>query len=260
LILSFFDVEGNYFTVLGFRYTNILSAQLINFWAIVVVVILSFLFLRVRYRLMAILGILTCVAGMGLLIASDKITHNNDFTAENALKGDLFALLGATCYGFSNTLQEFLVSKRPMYEVIGMLALCGTVINGVQAGIFDRSSFQHTPWSPAIGGYIAGFDLILFIFYSLAPIVFRMGSAAFLNISLLTGNFWGAIIGIHVFGIVVHWMYPVAFVLILVGLTVYFLWDSPMGDSAKPWLGDNQELGVDGVGTAKRRVEHGAVV
>ena len=36
IILAFLDVEGNYFTVLGFRYTTILSAQLINFWAIVV--------------------------------------------------------------------------------------------------------------------------------------------------------------------------------------------------------------------------------
>lgn len=31
-ILAFFDVEGNYFTVLAYRYTTILSAQLINFW------------------------------------------------------------------------------------------------------------------------------------------------------------------------------------------------------------------------------------
>lgn len=32
LILAFLDVEGNYFTVLAYRYTTILSAQLINFW------------------------------------------------------------------------------------------------------------------------------------------------------------------------------------------------------------------------------------
>ncbi|KAF2674788.1 DUF914 domain membrane protein [Microthyrium microscopicum] len=260
LILSFFDVEGNYFTVLGFKYTNVLSAQLINFWAIVAVVILSFLFLHVRYRPMAIAGIFVCVAGMGILIGSDKITHANDFPAENALKGDLFCLLGATFYGFSNTFQEFLVSKRPMYEVIGMLSFWGIIINGTQAAIFDRTSFQQAQWSPAVYGYLAGFDIILFIFYSICPIVFRMGSAAFLNISLLTGNFWGAIIGIHVFGISVHWMYPIAFVLILVGLTVYFLWDSPMGDSQKPWLGEEQERGVDGVGTARRRVEHQVVI
>ena len=260
LILSFCDVEGNYFTVLGFRYTTILSAELINFWAIVVVVVVSFLALHVRYRVPAIGGILTCIAGMGILFASDKITHANNFPAENELKGDLFCLLGATFYGFSNTLQEFLVSKRPAYEVIAMLAFWGVIINGTQAAIFDRTSFRDASWSPAVGGYIAGFDLALFIFYSVAPLVFRMGSAAFLNISLLTSNFWGAIIGIHVFHIPVHWLYPIAFVLIVVGLVVYFLWDTPLGDSAKPWLGANQELGIDGLGTARRRVEHDALV
>jgi solute carrier family 35 protein F1/2 len=147
-----------------------------------------------------------------------------------------------------------------VYEVVAMLAFWGVIINGTQAAIFDRTSFREASWTPAVGGYIAGFDLALFIFYSVAPLVFRMGSAAFLNISLLTSNFWGAIIGIHVFHIPVHWMYPIAFVLIVVGLVVYFLWDTPLGDSAKPWLGTNQELGIDGLGTARRRVEHDALV
>jgi solute carrier family 35, member F1/2 len=260
LILSFFDVEGNYFTVLGYRYTNLLSAQLINFWAIVVVVILSFLLLRVRYRPMAIIGIIICVAGMGVLLGSDKLTHANDYPAEDALKGDLFCLLGATFYGFSNTTQEFLVSKRPLYEVVAMLAFWGIIINGVQAGIFDRHSFQIAVWDGRTIGWMVGYDLLLFLFYSICPLVFRMGSAAFLNISLLTGNFWGAIVGIHLFHLTIHWMYPIAFVLIILGLTIYFLWDSPLGDSAKPWLGEHQELGVDGVGTARRRVEHDTIV
>jgi len=262
LILSFFDVEGNYFTVLGYKYTTILSMQLLNFWAIVIVMVLSFLFMKVRYGPLQIIGILVCVGGMGVLFGSDHITHANDFPAENQVKGDLFGLLGATCYGFSNALQEFLVSKQPMYEVIGMLAFWGMIINGVQAGIFDRDAFRAAiaVYQPKIGGYIAGFDLLLFIFYSLVPLVFRMGSAAFLNISLLTSNFWGTIIGIHVFQLTIHWMYPIAFVLILSGLVVYFLMDGEFGDQAKPWLGESQEEGVDGVGTARRRLERPSVV
>jgi len=257
LILSFFDVEGNYFTVLGYRYTTILSMQLLNFWAIVIVMVLSFCFMKVRYGPMQIVGILVAVGGMGVLLGSDKITGATNFPAENQLKGDLFGLLGATCYGFSNALQEFLVSKQPMYEVIGMLAFWGMIINGVQAGIFDREAFRGmlAIYTPKIGGWIAGFDLLLFIFYSLVPLVFRMGSAAFLNISLLTSNFWGTIIGIQVFSLHVHWMYPIAFVLILCGLIVYFLMDEEFGDQAKPWLGENQEAGDNGVGTARRRLE-----
>ena len=256
LILAFFDVEGNYFVVLGYRYTTILSAQLIGFWTIIVVVIISLIFLRVRYHIAQYVGILICLAGFGILIASDHITGSNGGEALNAVKGDLFVLLSATLYGVSNCIEEFLVSKRPMYEVIGQLAFWGMLINGAQAGIFDRSSFHTATWNGAVGGYLTGYTLLLFIFYSLAPIVLRMASAAFFNIGLLTGNFWGVIVGLHVFHLHVHWMYPIAFVLILGGHFIYYGTEGVLGEAKKPWLGENQEQGDDGVGTARRRFEN----
>lgn len=253
LILSFLDVEGNYFTVLAYRYTNLLSAQLLNFWSIVCVVILSFTVLKVRYKWAQIAGILVCCGGMGVLLASDHITGANGGHPADAVKGDLFGLLGATLYGVSNVFEEWFVSKRPVYEVLSFLGVFGVIINGVQAGIFDRTSFEQASWTPAVGGWLVGYTLCLAIFYSLAPLILRMGSAAFFDISLLTGNFWGVIIGIHVFGYAIHYLYPVAFVMIVVGLVVYFLAGSMLGDSKKPWLGDNQEEGVAGIGTAKLR-------
>jgi solute carrier family 35, member F1/2 len=250
-ILSFLDVEGNYFTVLAYRYTNILSAQLLNFWSIVCVVIISFFVLRVRYKLFQVIGILVCCGGMGILLASDHITGSNGGPGEDMLKGDLFGLLGATCYGLSNVFEEWFVSKRPMYEVLSFLGLWGMLINGVQAAIFDRESFQSATWNGDVIGYIVGYTLALTLFYSLAPLILRMASAAFFDISLLTANFWGLIIGIHVFGYVIHFLYPIAFVIIILGLVTYFLAGSMLGDSKKPWLGQNQEGGVVGVGTAK---------
>ncbi|KAJ9145565.1 DUF914-domain-containing protein [Coniochaeta hoffmannii] len=250
-ILSFLDVEGNYFTVLAYRYTNILSAQLLNFWSIVCVVILSFTVLRVRYKWTQIVGILVCCGGMGVLLASDHLTGSNGGPAADAVKGDLFGLLGATLYGLSNVFEEWFVSKRPVYEVLSFLGVFGVLINGVQAAIFDRRSFADATWNGDVGGYLVGYTLCLAVFYSLAPLILRMGSAAFFDISLLTGNFWGVIVGVKVFGFAIHYLYPVAFVLIIVGLVVYFLAGSMLGDSKKPWLGDNQEGGVAGIGTAK---------
>lgn len=250
-IMSFLDVEGNYFTVLAYRYTNILSAQLINFWSIVCVVIISFFLLRVRYKLFQVIGILVCCGGMGLLIGSDHLTGANGGPGLNAVKGDLFALLGASLYGISNVFEEWLVSKAPMYQVLSFMGLFGMCINGVQAAIFDRHSFQVATWNGPVAGYLVGYTLALALFYSLAPLILRMGSAAFFDISLLTANFWGVIIGIHVFGDKIHYLYPIAFVLIIIGLVAYFLSGSMLGDSKKPWLGDNQEEGVAGIGTAK---------
>lgn len=261
LILSFLDVEGNYFTVLAYRYTTILSAQLINFWAIVVVVTISFLFLRVRYHWAQLLGILVCVGGMGLLLASDHITGANggDISSGNQLKGDLFALLGASFYGLSNVAEEVLVSRRPLYEVIGQLGFWGMIINGVQAGIFDRASFRSATWNSKVGGYLTGYTLILSLFYTLVPILYRLASAAFFNISLLTGNFWGVIIGLRVFHLHVHWLYPIAFTLIMIGHFVYYLGKGVLGEAQKAWLGEGQEGGIAGIGTARRKLMVGEV-
>ncbi|KAK4247024.1 hypothetical protein C7999DRAFT_14918 [Corynascus novoguineensis] len=250
-ILSFLDVEGNYFTVLAYNSTNILSAQLINFWSIVCVVTLSFFLLHVRYRWLQIAGILLCCGGMGLLLASDHITGSNGGPASNMLKGDLFALLGATLYGVSNVFEEWFVSKRPVYEVLSFLGVFGVCINGVQAAIFDRNSFEGATWNSQVAGWLVGYTLCLCLFYSTVPLILRMGSAAVFDVNLLTANFWGVIIGTRVFGYVVHWMYPIAFVLIICGLVIYFLAGSILGDSKKPWLGDNQKDGVAGIGTAK---------
>jgi solute carrier family 35, member F1/2 len=257
IILAFFDVEGNYFTVLAYRYTTILSAQLINFWAIVVVVALSFTFLKVRYHWAQVLGIFVCIGGMGLLLASDHITGSNggDVSSGNQLKGDLFALLGATFYGLCNVYEEWFVSGRPLYEVIGQLGFWAMIINGAQAGIFDHSSFRTATWNGAVAGYLVGYTLILFIFYTLVPILYRFASAAFQNISLLTGNFWGVIIGLRVFHLRVHWMYPIAFTLIMVGHFVYYFGKGVMGEAKKAWLGEDQERGIDGFGSAKRRMK-----
>ncbi|KAK2780544.1 DUF914 domain membrane protein [Colletotrichum kahawae] len=257
-ILSFLDVEGNYFTVLAYRYTNILSAQLLNFWAIVIVIILSFTLLKVRYKIFQILGIIVAIGGCGVLLASDHITGSNGGPGVDLLKGDLFALLGATLYGVTNVTEEWFVSKRPVYEVLAFMGMWGMCINGVQAAIFDRQSFQEATWDGAAAGYLVGYTLALCLFYSLVPVLLRMASAAFYNISLLTGNFWGIIIGVNVFGYTIHWMYPIAFVLIIIGQIAYFLAGSMLGDSKKPWLGDAQEDGVAGLGTAKLKAINAA--
>lgn len=252
-ILSFFDVEGNYFTVLAYRYTNLMSAQLLNFWSIVVVVIISFFILKVRYKWPQVLGILICCGGMGVLLYSDHKSSGSGYYTPTQLKGDLFGLAGATFYGLSNIFEEWFVSKRPAYEVLGMLGLFGIIINGTTAAIFDRQSMADAVWDGEIAGYIVGYTLILALFYSLAPVILRMASAVFFDISLLTGNFWGVIIGIKVFGYAIYYLYPIAFVMIVLGLVCYFLAGSMLGESKKPWLGENQEHGIAGLGTAKQK-------
>ncbi|KAK9370683.1 hypothetical protein V1509DRAFT_616519 [Lipomyces kononenkoae] len=252
-ILSFADVEGNYFVVKAYQYTNLLSAELLDNWAIAVVVILSVLFLKVRYRWNQILGIVVCIAGMVLVVIGDLLTDKN-YPAVDMVKGDLFVILGATCYGVSNTLEEFFVSKRPIYEVLGQMGLFGMIINGVQAAIFERESIQEAQWGSRMAGWFSGYTLAMLVLYCTAPILFRMSSAAFYNLSLLTSDFWGLLIGIKVFGYYVFWLYPVGFVFTVGGMIIYnSIVASWNGEAEKPWLGIDQRDGIAGIGTAKAR-------
>ena len=42
--------------------------------------------------------------------------------------------------------------------------------------------------------------------------------------------------------------------LTLSGLIIYFAFQNSLGEARKPWLGLNQEKGVAGVGTAKKKI------
>ncbi|WBW75098.1 transmembrane transporter [Schizosaccharomyces osmophilus] len=251
IIFAFFDVEGNYFVVLAYQYTSVISASLLDSWATVAVVILSFLFLKVRYHWSQLLGIVVCIGGLALLVVSDlKNYGSNTKSAVNPGLGDGYMILGATCYGLSNTIEEYFASKLPLYVVVGQLSLYSSIISIVQNFIFDRHEFLHLHWTRSMGGYLAGFIIVMLILYSLAPICFRMSSATFYNISVLTSDFWSLIIGIHVFGNHVYWLYPIAFVMIIIGLFLYHIFIETADKTSKPWL--KQGEGVDGVGMARR--------
>lgn len=45
-------------------------------------------------------GIVVCIGGLGMLVASDKLTQK-DYPAVDLVKGDIFMIIGATLYGFS---------------------------------------------------------------------------------------------------------------------------------------------------------------
>lgn len=44
-------------------------------------------------------GVLICVGGLGMLVASDELT-DKDYPAVSKVKGDIFMIIGASLYGF----------------------------------------------------------------------------------------------------------------------------------------------------------------
>ncbi|KAI7889430.1 solute carrier family 35 member SLC35F1/F2/F6 [Mucor mucedo] len=227
-ILGFIDVEGNYFVVKSFQYTSLLSAMLLDCWSTPVCMILSFWLLKVRYRWVQYLGVFIALCGLGMLVASDVITDKN-YGAVDAVKGDLFCLLGATLYGFSNVGEELMARKHPLYEVIGMFTFFATFINLVQIFIFERSEWANFA-DTKIAGMVVVYTVCMFVLYSLAPVMFRLGSAVLYNLSILTSDFYGLIFGLGLFGYKVSIMYPFAYVVIIIGIGIYHIFPAPTPD------------------------------
>ncbi|KAG4306276.1 hypothetical protein PORY_000264 [Pneumocystis oryctolagi] len=247
-ILAFLDVEANFLVVKAYTYTNILSCMLLDSFSIITAFILSFFFLKVKYNIPQILGILICFGGTITLAISDFKTKKS-YTAKNPIKGDIFMIIGSSLYGLSNILEEIFVSEQPIYEVIGQLGIFGTFINIIQAYIFERKYIRNIQWSFQTIWFIFAYNISLFIFYSLTPILFRMSSAVFYNMSLLTSDFWGFIVGIYLFHYHIYWLYPLSFVLIILGLSTYHLFFKD--ESKKPWINYDYQKETNNIKTYK---------
>ncbi|KAI9242171.1 MAG: solute carrier family 35 member SLC35F1/F2/F6 [Podila humilis] len=226
MVFAVIDVEGNYFMVKAYSYTSLLSAMLLDAWTIPCVVLLSVFFLKVRFIRYHYLGVLIAMAGMGFLIWSDMEAGKN-FPGSDYIKGDLFCILAATLYAFSNVYQEFLVRQTSMYEVVGQLGFWATILNGIQLAVLERNEVQAVEWTGSVVGYIVGFDIAMFILYSVSPILFRLSSATFFNLSLLMSDFYGLIFGIFLFDAKINYLYPIAYVLICAGIVVYNIYPTP---------------------------------
>ncbi|KAH7056744.1 hypothetical protein BKA57DRAFT_451259 [Linnemannia elongata] len=239
MLFAVIDVEGNYFVVKAYNYTSLLSAMLLDAWTIPCVVLLSVFFLKMRFLRYHYLGVFFAMAGMGFLIWSD-MEAGKDFPGSDYVKGDLFCLLGATLYAVSNVYQEFLVRQTPLYEVVGQLGFWATILNGIQLAILERNEIRNVKWTPEVVGYMIGFDVALFMMYSVSPILFRLSSATFFNLSLLTSDFYGLILGIFIFNAKINRLYPIAYVLIIGGIIVYNIYPAPEPQFEKILQGDGR--------------------
>lgn len=94
--------------------------------------LLSWLFLSVRYLLPHILGVAACMVGISLIILADAQSGRGAQGGQDRLLGDLLCLAGALLYGAANVAEEFLVKQYDRAEYLGLVGLFGCVISGVQ--------------------------------------------------------------------------------------------------------------------------------
>ncbi|RPD64389.1 DUF914-domain-containing protein [Lentinus tigrinus ALCF2SS1-7] len=225
-ILAACDVEGNFLVVKAYQYTTLLSCMLLDAWAIPVCLLFCWIYMRPKYHWTQLLGVFICIGGLGMLVASDELT-DKDWPALSRAKGDVFMLVGASLYGFTNATEEFFVRKSPLYEVVGQLGMWGTLINGIQAAGLEHKDMTTASWNGKTIGLLVAYTAAMFILYTVAPILYRMASSAYYNLSLLSSDFYGLLFGLFLFHYTVYWLYFIAFAVVLLGLIIYFWHATP---------------------------------
>jgi len=225
-LLAACDVEGNFLVVKAYQYTDLLSCMLLDAWAIPVCLFMSWLYMRTKYHWTQLLGVLICVAGLGMLVGSDEITQKS-WEALNKAKGDGFMIAGATLYGITNASEEFLVRKRPLYEVVGQLGMYGSIINAIQGTALEYKSIRSSNWDGENVGLIFAYTAAMIILYTVAPLIYRSSSSAFFNLSLLSSDFYGLLFGLFLYHYSPYWLYFISFAIVITGLVVYFWHSTP---------------------------------
>lgn len=94
--------------------------------------VLSWLFLSVRYLVPHLIGVLVCLLGIGLIIYADAVSGKGSEGGQDRLLGDLLCLAAALLYGVANVTEEFLVKQYDRFEYLGMVGMFGSVIASIQ--------------------------------------------------------------------------------------------------------------------------------
>ncbi|KAK4046333.1 hypothetical protein OIO90_006591, partial [Microbotryomycetes sp. JL221] len=221
LFLAVVDVEANFAVLKAFSYSDMLSCMLLDAWATPACLIFAFFLVKARYHWSQIFGVIVCISGLGLLVTSDY--HIDQTTkADNKVIGDILMLVGATGYGLSNALVDRFVRKRPLYEVMGALGFFGCIVNAIQGVVLERDAARNVPWNASTIAVLMAYVLGMVALYTLAPILYRLSSSPFANISILTSDFWGLAVGLVFYNYKPYWLYFVAFAVIMLGLIIYF--------------------------------------
>ncbi|KAG6379528.1 hypothetical protein JVT61DRAFT_10023 [Boletus reticuloceps] len=226
-LLAFGDAQGNYLAVKAYSYTDLLSAMLLAAWTIPVCLFTSWIYMKTKYHWTQVLGVLISMGGLCLLVVSDLVV-GKDGHAESRGTGDALMLVAATIFGVSNATEEFFVRHSPLYEVVGQLGMWATLVTGIQAFVLERDTVALAPWDSGTIGLLLIYAIAMFTFFSLAPLLFRTASSSYLNMSLLTSDFYGLIFGMsHPPHYSPYWLYFPAFAVVMSGLVIYFWHATP---------------------------------
>ncbi|KAM7066684.1 solute carrier family 35 member F2 [Acridotheres tristis] len=221
IFLGLADVEANYMIVKAYQYTTLTSVQLLDCFGIPVLMALSWFLLGARYKLAHFVAVAICLLGVGTMVGADILAGRSEGEGSHVVIGDLLVLLAASLYAISNVSEEYIVKNLSRVEFLGMLGLFGTIISGLQLAIVEHKEIMKIQWNWKVALLFTGFALCMFGLYSFMPVVIKITSATSVNLGILTSDLYSLFFGLFLFKYKFSGLYILAFVVIMVGFTLY---------------------------------------
>ncbi|XP_074528674.1 solute carrier family 35 member F2 [Halichoeres trimaculatus] len=221
LVMGLADVEANYAVVKAYQFTTLTSIQLLDCFVIPVLMVLSWFFLKTRYRLVHFVAVIVCLLGVGAMVGADIIAGRDQGSSSDVILGDGLVLLSAVLYAVSNVCQEYTVKNLSRIEFLGMMGLFGTIISGIQLAALEIPAVREIKWDLHVLMLFAVYALCMYALYSFMPVVVKMTSATAVNLSLLTADLFSLFCGIFLFHYKFSTLYSVSFVIITLGFIMF---------------------------------------
>ncbi|XP_037543732.1 solute carrier family 35 member F2-like [Nematolebias whitei] len=221
LVMGLADVEANYAVVKAYQFTTLTSIQLLDCFVIPVLMVMSWFFLKTRYRPVHFVAVTVCLLGVGAMVGADILAGREQGSTSDVLLGDMLVLLSAVLYAVSNTCQEHTVKNLSRVEFLGMMGLFGTVISGIQLAALETQAVAAVQWDVSNAMLFAVYALCMYALYSFMPVVVRMTSATAVNLSLLTADLFSLFCGLFLFHYKFSLLYIMSFVVITAGFIMF---------------------------------------
>lgn len=131
-VVALADAEANYLITKAYQYTTLTSVQLLDCFAIPTVLSMSWLVLKIRFKVPHILGVSVCLLGVSCLVWADIEDGRPLGPGKDRFLGDMLCLGGSFLLGVSNIAEEFVVKTFDSVEFLGMIGLFGCFFSGAQ--------------------------------------------------------------------------------------------------------------------------------
>ena len=230
-IAGVLDWHANFLIVKAYSYTTITSVMILMVFTVPSAVLLSIIFLRVRYSIVHyISSVVSILAVIAIVLWDIFESDSEDNTSKmNIILGDLFWIAGVFLLASTNVYQEWLLFKGyEVHQIIAFLAPAGILFAVIEAWIVGEfktvSSMENSHILPSIAFY-AGFAGVNFILYSFIPVFISMAGATLMNIGNLTASVYSMIFDIFLFNGQFKWFYLIGFTFQILSIVLFSLKD-----------------------------------